>query len=394
MDENGKPVKTVGMQLVDFTRQLTRLPEGTKDVTIEVSGMGGSVPVAKAMRSVIKAYAGRINFTSKQIGDIASAHTIVFSAPPKRLAAKGINPETGAPYWMLVHEPWVGHTEGTADDLAAESEDLRVTEDELIAIYQEDTGIDREAIAPLMKVESTFDADMAVDLGFATDTYPALNQAAYKSTTMAKKTTAPTLAQRVLAALGITETSEKVATAPPAALMGKPVVIEGAPAVDGVYTVVGGVITALAPAPEAQAPAAQAAPGAAAAAAAPAATVGLTEEKVVALIKELTKKKKTKTADPDEDEEDDDQPAAGSEERIAVAVAKALNTSIDQRFQQFGKSQRATHVPVGFKPENKLEDAKEWDRSFKANEHTAMKRDNPEKWQRLFYAKYGRMPQE
>lgn len=36
--------------------------------------------------------------------------------------------------------------------------------------------------------------------------------------------------------------------------------------------------------------------------------------------------------------------------------------------------------------------AKEWDRSFKANEHVAMKRDNPRKWETLFVAKYGKKP--
>lgn len=40
--------------------------------------------------------------------------------------------------------------------------------------------------------------------------------------------------------------------------------------------------------------------------------------------------------------------------------------------------------------EPRSELAREWDRSFKAGEHLAMRRENPEKYKKLFFAKYGK----
>lgn len=379
--QNGKPVKTVGMQLVDLMSQITRLPEDTKEITVRVGGMGGSVPVAKLMRDALKQLQPRIAVTTAQVDDIASAHTIIFSAGSKRKAAKGVNPETNRPYGFLVHNPWIGNTSGDADALAAESADLKLTEEELVAIYQEDTGIAKEAIAPLMKVESVFGADQAVDLKFATETYTATNQAAYKTNAMAQpeKKDTKSFVEKLIAFLNGGE--NHVNTAPPAELLGKEMMIDGTKAVDGVYTIVGGVITALGEAPAGQ-PA-----GAAPAAAAPGAPagqskapVGLTKEEIIALVKE------TATAQKDGSQ------AAPEGDAAIKQLAALINGAIDTKFDGLKKHIRTDHVPVGFKPENKAEDAKEFDRSFKANEHTAMRKDDPAKYERLFYAKYGRIP--
>lgn len=386
VDERGKKVQVNGMQLVDLIAQITSLPPDTKELTVEVGGLGGAVPVAKAMRGYLKSIQPRIAVTTKQVDDIASAHTIIFTSGSRRIAAKGINPETGSKFTNMVHNPWIGHTSGDADALEQETASLRLTEQEFIEMYGEDIGISAEAIAPLMKAESFFDADQAVSLKFATETYEALNQAAYQSKHSMKGKKKLSFGERLAALLkGEIDGEDQLAAAPPAALMGKPVTIAGVAAVDGVYTVVGGVVTKLEAVEEEQAEDATP-PAASGAAGKKGEGQAVTAEQVAAIVAEAMKGKKAKKEDADDDDD------ITSEERIAIAVAKAINTSVEEKFNSLKKGIKTNHVPVGFKPETKLDDAKEWDRSFKANEHAAMKRDEPEKYARLFYSKYGRMP--
>lgn len=150
-----------------------------------------------------------------------------------------------------------------------------------------------------------------------------------------------------------------VAVAPPAELMGKPVTVDGKPAVDGVYTVVGGVVTALGEA--------QAAPATPPAQGTPAADpMAAKLQEILALLK----------AEPKQDD----------------ATAAAATKKKDDEIIALKKQLKTEHVPEGFTPETKADDVKEWDRSFKAGEHVAMRKNEPEKWTRLFYAKYNKMP--
>lgn len=391
--ENGRPVAVNGVQLVDLITQITQLPPDTKAITVEIGSLGGSVPVAKAMRDVLKTLGLRMKITTKQVDDIASAGTIIFSAGKERLAARGINPHTGEKFKMMVHNTWIPSTSGNADELQAQADELRMSDQEFVDIYTQDTGITAEAIAPLMKAETFFDADQALALKFATGSYDAgsLQKAAYQPTTkqaMAKKDKSKSAVHALLVALGI-ETDEKVATAPPAEMVGKPITVDGAAAPDGVYHVMAGVITQVAAMPMEQGAAAGAGAAPAPAASAPAAPAAaakggeaLTEARVLALIKEAQKKG---TKDPDE-EEDDEDPV----DKLAAAIAKAIGKGQHAA----AKGSRSTHQPAAYKPENRDADAKEWDRSFKAGEHVAMRKNEPERWAKLFFAKYGRWPKD
>lgn len=352
-----------GVQLVDVIANVSKLPEDTKELVVNIASPGGSVPVAKAIRGYLKSIQPRIAVTTKQVGDLASAGTILFGAGSKRIAAKGINPETGKPFQFMVHNAWITNTEGNAEALEKEAQGLRATDDELITMYQEDTGISKDAIAPLMKAESFFEAPQAIDLKFATESYDFIQNAAFSNASNMSKETGnkdekKSLKDQILALLGIK--SDAVATAPPAELMGKPVTVDGKPAVDGLYTVVGGVVTALAEAPAASPAKADSANG-------DSATTAMAE--VLALLKTMPKQ----------------------DEAIAAALA-AQKVEFDKQIVELKKNIKQNHVPVGFTPENKAEDAKEFDRSFKANEHADMRKNDPEKYDRLFYAKYGRLP--
>jgi ATP-dependent protease ClpP protease subunit len=357
VNSNGEKEQINGIQLVDVVAQVTKLPADTKELDVEIGSPGGSVAVAKLIRGFLKGLQSRMTVTTKQVDDIASSGTILFSSGQKRLAAKGINPSTGKKYQFMVHNPWTTHASGNADELQKDVNDMRLTEEEMVGIYQEDTGIDKDAMKPLMTAESFFDADKAVDLKLATGTYEALNKAAYNPNQMAKDNEI-SLVDQLKALLGIKK-DNKVATAPPAELTGKAVMIDGKAAVDGVYTVVGGVITALAAVPDAK-PADPAG--------APAGDTAMSKkdlDEVIALIKS---------------------------QKSEADIEKIVNEKVAAEIVKIKKGIKTEHVPVGFTPETKADDAKEWDRSFKAGEHVAMRKDDPEKWTRLYYAKYGKMP--
>lgn len=373
LDQDGKVVKVNGIQLDDVVSQVERLPAGTNELIIECGGLGGRIDVAKSIRGYLKSIAHRIKITTKQVADLASANTIIFTTGSTRLAIddKEINPKTGKPYFIMVHEPLTPHTSGNADQLSNVVNALREDEEDFINMYHEDTGISVEAIRPLMKAETYITGAKSVDLKIATATYSTLKQVAFHKQTNKKNNMSKIskLALDAVLALLSDEDKAKVKTAlaiaPPAELMGKAVMIDGKASPDGVYTVVGGVITAM---EDVQEEAAEdgmvAAPATATKAVVPAAPAA--PAPVAKVIK--------------------------PEAVTAEAIAKIVADQVTAQMTVLKKSIKTEHVPVGFTPETKADDVKEWDRSFKANEHAAMRKNDPEKYQRLFYAKYGKMP--
>lgn len=355
-----------GVQLADVIAAVSSTPN-LKELTVEYDTPGGSVSVGKAIFSYLKSIQPRITVISKQIGDIGSIGTVAWFSGSKRIAAKGINPETKKPFQFMAHNPWTPHTEGNADEVQREVDALRITESEMTDFYAEQTGITKEGVAPLMKAEYSFPAERAVELKFATETYEAQNIAAYKPTQnqmTPKDKEKETLVDALLALIkGKKETP--IAIAPPAALMGTPVMVNGVAAPDGLYTVVGGVVTALAEVPATAGADNPDNAGTADPAAAAASTKKLDE--MIALMKEQPK---------------------------AEVLIAAVNKLVDEKITGLKKqiSGGGGHVPEGFNPNTAVADAKEWDRSFRANEHKAMKRDNPEKYKALYYAKYGKVP--
>lgn len=350
-----KGKKIQGVTLADVVAQVVALPKDTTELIVEFDTPGGLVPVGQSIYNYLRSMAHRFEkgITSKQIGDIGSIGTVAWFAGTKRIAARGINPETGQPYKFMIHNPFMLDAEGDSDAMKKHADSLKITEDEMADFYVSQTGITKEGIVPLMKAETDFDGDKAVQLKFATDIYePQKIAAVHTSKTSNQhnhmsKETEKSIMDQILA---IFRKSAVVAVAPPAELMGKAVLVDNKPAVDGVYTVVGGVVTALAEA--------QAAPAAAPAPGAPA-------------------------ADP---------MAANLSEVLFAAAVKKATEAKDAEIIALKKTIKTEHVPVGFTPETKGDDIKEWDRSFKANEHFAMKKNDPEKYQRLFYAKYGKLP--
>jgi ATP-dependent protease ClpP protease subunit len=354
-------VEICGVQLVDIVAKINALEKDVDTLIVELDTPGGNAAVGESMYKVLLSIQPRIKVVMRQIGDIRSVGTVIWFAAPleNRIAAIGENPNTGKPFKFGIHMPWLTQTSGNANKLEGDILQLREREEEFVKFYAEQTGVDEALIKPLLDADSEFDAEKAVELKFAGKTYEAHLIAAYNMT-KTKDDENSGLAAGLRKLLGIKDT---VAVAPPDTLKGQAVMINGAAAPDGVYTVAGGLVTAVADS-AAPAPAAPL-PTQAAAQPAPAATA----VDANAILKAIN-----------------DNAAASN------AAILALADATDKKLVALGKTMTSGHVPVGYTAETKEDLKKAWDTTFKANQHAEIKRTDPEKYQAMFFAKYGRVP--
>jgi ATP-dependent protease ClpP protease subunit len=359
---DGKPVKVNGIQIADVVAQVAALPEQTTQIEVLMGTPGGLIPVGEAIYAYLKGLESKYKISMLQVDDIASIGTEIWFAGSERLAAEGINPRTGREYAFQPHNPWKPNTQGDAAAHEAEAAKLRESENKMAAFYQEHTGLDLNAILPIMKADQPFNAQKAVAMKFATGTYEPLKHAAFQINQPMNLEKKNSIVREFLALLGMDDAPGAPAPAPAPAggdLMNKPVVIDGKPAPDGVYTIKGGVVTLVAALP-AEAPAAGQAPAPAPAAAA---------------------------FDKDK-----------FSEALAVTVEKALaeqKKTFDAEIVALKKQFKTSHVPAGpegYNPSTKDEDVKEFDKLHKSNGLMALKKSDPEKYQRLHFSRYGVMP--
>ncbi len=355
---NGQPVHVNGIQIADVVAQVAALPEQTSEIEVLMGTPGGLIPIGEAIHTYLLSLKPKYKLTMVQVDDIASIGTVIWFAGDKRLAALGANPKTGKPYAFQPHNPWTPHKQGDAAALEAEAVRLREQESKMAAFYQEQTGLPADAILPIMKADYPFDAEKAVALKFATGTYEPLKHAAFQIPTPMKPEEKSSLLKSFLGMLGMDAPG---APAPGTELISKPVMIDGKPAPDGVYTIAGGVVTAITPA----APAAPAAGQAPAPAPAPA-------------------------------------PVAMTPETLSKALETTLESALKKQKEAFDaemlalkKQIKTTHVPAGpegYNPATQKEDADEWNKLHKSNGILALKKEDPAKYERLFFARYGKMP--
>lgn len=360
-----------GVELADVVARVSSLPQDTTELEVQYDTPGGVKDTGMAIYNYLKSIQPRIKVISRQIGDIGSIGTYAWFSGSERIAMKGKK--------FMAHNPWTV-TEGDADSHQRQADSLKQAEEEMIAFYSEQTGITREGIAPLMKAEYAFGDDRAVELKFATSLEEGSLIAAYKPefNTMEKNMIkglvdeikafikgGNQLAMMVVELEGGTKIS---IDAPDASNLigakaytvdatGNPTQV---PAPDGdhkltdgrVVTVAGGAISKIAEAPAGE------------------------DSQMTALaasVKDLLEAVKSQNQSKDD-------------------LKATVKEVVAEEIKNFKKTIKTEHTPEGFTPETSADDVKEWDRSFKANEHMAMKKNDPDKYKRLFYAKYGKLP--
>lgn len=386
---NGKQVN--GIQLVDIVAKVNALPPEVNTIRFLFDTLGGNSKTGDHMYDYIVSLKSNYEIIHEQIGIIGSIGTKIWFAADRRIATIGQD--------MFIHNPWIPNMSGDSDDMLEAHVELKALEENMAMFYSMHTGIPIEGIRPLMKAETTFPAEQALELKFATEIQKALNIAAYKM----KKSTSQKFNELVVALKKVFSDEDVLnmvveldggtkiafATEDPANLVGvQAFTVDEAgaqtqvPAPDGPYklkdgrtvTVAGGVVTAVTPA--VAPPAAPAAPAAAPVAAPPAPT----------------------SPPPVASAEEEGELVTKMDELIVAikqgnkANQEAIMKAVDEKITAFKNEVKTVHVPLGYQSVKQIELAAEWDRSFKANEHVAMKKTNLEHWKTLYYAKYGKMP--
>jgi ATP-dependent protease ClpP protease subunit len=362
-----------GVEHKDVVSQVQALGKDIDTLEVEIETPGGIKEVGDHIYNYLMSLKPGKRIIMKQIGPIGSIGTKIWFAGDERDALDSEDEKN----WF-VHNPW-NTTEGdakahkaAADSLAAEEEDLR-------SFYMGQLGMTKEGIAPLLDAQTGFTGAEALALRFATKTHKALKTAAY----MEKNEKLEGVLDKILAWMEkgkgnpakalILElgNGQKISAQTEDATKLEGIAVftvdaQGAPTqvapTDGPYelkdgrkiTVAGGKVGAVTPASPANADNAA------------------NEQATAALNAKLDKV----LAFIDGDSE---------QAKIDKAVEKAVLA--------IRKEMKVTHRPGSFNYDgNKADDIKEWDRSFKANEHADMRANKPELYSKLYFAKHGKLP--
>lgn len=143
-----------GVSAADFSRELAAIT--TPNILLRINSPGGDVFEARAMMTAIGDHPA--NVVARIDGLAASAATAL------TLACDSVEMADGAFY--MIHQAWT-FAMGNADDMTATAALLSKIDDVLVAGYAKKSGKKSDEVLALMKAETWFTAQEAVDAGFA-----------------------------------------------------------------------------------------------------------------------------------------------------------------------------------------------------------------------------------
>lgn len=143
------------------------LAAGERDVTINISSLGGDVNDALVIYDLLKMHKGKT--TAHILGATASSGTVI------AMGADYVKMSSNALF--LVHNTWTGAV-GNADELRAKANDLDKFDERIIDIYKKATGRRAGTIEKLMKEERWIDAAEAFEFGFIDEVFTPAKAAA------------------------------------------------------------------------------------------------------------------------------------------------------------------------------------------------------------------------
>ena len=224
-----------GVELIDVITAVSKLPADTKILQVNIEGPGGIVDVGNAIYDYLDSLKKQYTVNTVQTGLLASIDTKIWMVGQDRKR----NPK----YGFIIHNPWMNIT-GDSKQIAQELEGLIKAEDDLRKFYMKATGLNAEALAPLMDIETNLTAQQCLDLKFATSL---TNQIPVMAKVDDNKLTFGQRIDKILASIK-GEEKPKAMELPladgsmltsdaqnPESLVGSAIMKEGAPAPDGEY---------------------------------------------------------------------------------------------------------------------------------------------------------------
>jgi len=151
----------------EFSDELKALGD-PKEITVRINSFGGDVFDGVAIYS--RLIDSGANITVFVDGIAASAASVIAMAGNEIHIA-----EAG---FVMVHDAWA-LSRGNAADLRKTAARLEAVSEQIAGIYQRRTGQDMARIREMMAAETEFNAETAVELGFATQIFEAERLAAH-----------------------------------------------------------------------------------------------------------------------------------------------------------------------------------------------------------------------
>lgn len=147
---------TVGWEIT-AAETIVKLADMDGDVTVRINSYGGDSFEGVAVKNALRAHAGHV--TAVVDGVAASAASVVAVCGADRVVMR-----PGAE--LMIHDAWT-FTDGNAADLTKVAADLERTSQAMAEMYAEKAGGDAERWRDMMRAETWFSAQEAVDAGLA-----------------------------------------------------------------------------------------------------------------------------------------------------------------------------------------------------------------------------------
>lgn len=147
---------TVGWEIT-AAETIAKLADMTGDVTVRINSYGGDSFEGVAVKNALRAHAGHV--TAVVDGVAASAASVIAVCGADRVVMR-----PGAE--LMIHDAWT-FTDGNAADLTKVAADLERTSQAMAEMYAGKAGGDAERWRDMMRAETWFSAQEAVDAGLA-----------------------------------------------------------------------------------------------------------------------------------------------------------------------------------------------------------------------------------
>jgi ATP-dependent Clp protease protease subunit len=161
-DEKGNVLEK-GVELLDVVEQIQNLPDDVENVVVHINSPGGFVSVGESIANLLSSIPNCITIAEELCASIATK--IHLSVP---LQNRKI--QEGTEY--VIHNPFLQNVTGDASQLQDYANHVKETEKELVNMYANATGLNKESISGLMQIETTLTAEKCVSLKFASEVTP------------------------------------------------------------------------------------------------------------------------------------------------------------------------------------------------------------------------------
>lgn len=143
--------------------------ESASSVEVHINSPGGDADTGMAIYDFLKGLSQPV--TTIATGSCYSMGSVIFCAGSKRLMQPNAE--------IMIHNPWTQPPAADAEQLQVYVDWLEQTEDKIIQIYRDATGLKKSEIRDLMDSTTFMNYDVAKEKGFATGTAEKMKAVAY-----------------------------------------------------------------------------------------------------------------------------------------------------------------------------------------------------------------------